>query len=461
MSEAIQGQMVEARKWAQEQFAAVSLGDVRLERRAVTLGERMALSPAASLPQQMEGHSSLMAAYRFLDNAQVRHETLEAPHWRQTRAQAAEQARVLLVQDITILDYSRYGDTMVGLGPVGDGRGKGLMLHSTLAVLPGTRQVMGLMHQQVFERKPHHGAKPRSRPKAERESRVWRESVEAIGAPGAQSQWVVVADSETDHTDFLLACRAQGLHFNVRLWRENRLMIQGEERVNLFESVRRWDAQVSKSITLAARRGQKAREARVQVSFGQVTLPVPRSEARLTVWIVHAWEEDAPAGVEKVEWFLASSLAVESGSEALERLEWYTTRWVVEDYHQCLKTGCAIEHRDLEQAARIKRLLGLLAVVAVRLLQLRDKARQQPDSPASTIADPLEVAILAAKVGAPVAEMTAVTFWRGVARLGGFLGRRRDGDPGWKTLWRGWQQLQLLVEGARLSATLSNGATCV
>jgi hypothetical protein len=89
----------------------------------------------------------------------------------------------------------------------------------------------------------------------------------------------------------------------------------------------------------------------------------------------------------------------------------------------------------------------------VRLLQLREDARLTPEAPASSAVEPLLVSLVAAKLKVSPAELTLRTFWRGVAQLGGFLGRHRDGDPGWKTLWCGWQQLELLAEGARLAAS--------
>jgi Transposase Tn5 dimerisation domain len=114
----------------------------------------------------------------------------------------------------------------------------------------------------------------------------------------------------------------------------------------------------------------------------------------------------------------------------------------VEEYHKALKTGCAMEQRQLRSAPGLLALLGLLAIVAVRLLQLRTLARTAPDTPASAVVEPelLETVIRAR--GGSAHQMTADQFWRAVAGLGGFLGRKGDGDPGWQTLWRGWQRLQ-------------------
>ncbi len=446
----------DARDWAEQQWRGVKLGDVRLERRAVEIGGRMAMLPGASLPQQMEGWAELKATYRLLDNAKANHEALSKPHWIATRKQATTKSVVLLVQDVTQLDYTRYANTMKGLGPIGDGNGRGLLLITTLAVAPQPRQVLGIAHQQVFKRKPIPEGEPRRRrPKKERESRVWGEAVQAIGTPPEGTCWIVVADRAGDNTDFLLTCRKVDADFNVRMAYEHRLVTDDGKPAYLLTTARSWPAVVGKTIEIRGRGGRPARRAHLLVSFGCVRLRVPKGESPLKVWVVRAWEVNAPPDVEPVEWVLATSVPVETAEDALERLDWYTARWVVEEYHQCLKTGCEIEHRDLEHADRIERLLGFLAPVAVRLLQLREDARLNPELPADTVADPLMVTILAAKLDLPAAKMTVQAFWHGVAQLGGFIGRRRDGPPGWKTLWRGWLYLDTLTQGARLAAALS------
>lgn len=127
---------------------------------------------------------------------------------------------------------------------------------------------------------------------------------------------------------------------------------------------------------------------------------------------------------------------------------------MVEDYHQGLKTGCRIEARHLHPAERLTRLLGLPAPIAVRLLQLRDLARRTPESAAIPCIDPTAVALIAAAGSLPTARVTVAAFWQEVARMGGYLARRRDGPPGWKTVWKGWLHLQTMLEGVHLAAHL-------
>ncbi len=104
----------------------------------------------------------------------------------------------------------------------------------------------------------------------------------------------------------------------------------------------------------------------------------------------------------------------------------------------------------METRHRLEACIGVLSVVAVRLLQLKLWARREPERPAAECASPLHVQVRGAYGKKPIASMTSREFWRDVARLGGFLGRKTDGEPGWQTLWRGWQQLEAMTLGAAL-----------
>ena len=136
-------------------------------------------------------------------------------------------------------------------------------------------------------------------------------------------------------------------------------------------------------------------------------------------------------------------------------MSWYTRRWIVEEFHKAWKTGCRAEERRLTQADRLVPLLGALAIVAVRLLTLRDAARRDGTAPADAPAAALKV--LAAKLQRPAECFESNrAFLRGVAQLGGFLARRSDGEPGWQTLWKGWSVLMTLVEGYELAQTITS-----
>ena len=455
--------ILSASEWAAQQWATADLGDRRRTQRAIEIGAKMAAHPDASLPNQMESRAALRGAYLLLNHPDISLDALLTPHCQATLRAAGQQPWVLMVEDTTELDYTAHPHTS-GLGPIGDGRGRGLLLHSTLAVLPDTRSVLGLAHAQVVRRTPA----PASRPHWTRsaESRVWEESARAIGRPPAGSVWVHVSDRGSDIFEYMAECLAQGQAFVVRAchnrllhWDADSLQAHQAEAHALIDYARSLSAQPGSAyrVTIAATKDQPAREVHLVLTWAPITFAPPsqapphvQQYGPLQVWVVRAWEAEPPAGVEPVEWILLTSLPVTTAADARRTTHWYECRWLSEDYHQCLKTGCRVEASQLDDAADLFRLLGFAAPIAVRLLQLRQAARHTPGVPASAVVDFLMVEVLARRQQTDAFSMTAAEFWRRVAQLGGHQGRRRDGDPGWRTVWRGWRYLSDLTEGARL-----------
>jgi hypothetical protein len=370
---------------------------------------------------------------------------------------------VLLVSDVTELDYSHHAGT-TGLGPVGNGRQQGLLVHSTLALTPHPRQVLGLACQQVVLRVPDRRTFTGSWARTP-EGLVWRNAVERLGPAPAGRRWVHVSDRGSDIYEYLAACQLQGVDCLVRAAKNRFLQAPADDEppAKLLDYARGLPAAPESgfALSLPARHQQPARDAELVLAWAPVEIPPPRYAPPviqqlppLQLSVVRVWEPNPPAGVKPLEWILLSSQPVTDLTGAHEKVDWYTARWLSEDYHQCLKTGCRVEASQLDDGRDLERLLGLLAPVAVRLLQLRQAARDTPDLPATALIDPLVVRVLAARQKLEPAQLTLALFWRAVARLGGHQDRRRDGPPGWRTLWRGWRYLSDLVEGARLAGAL-------
>lgn len=444
--------------WAERTFAAVDLGDRRRERRAVSIAASLMRHPDASLPQQLREPSALKAAYRLLDQADGTHTALCQPHWDDTRQQAGRQNVVLLVQDTTEVDYSHHPKT-AGLGPIGNGAGQGYLLQTVLAVLPEPRQVLGIAAQEPFLRQAQpKGQSCAQRRARERESQVWSRMAEAVGPPPEGSTWVHVGDRYSDIFDFLEACRQQGCDFLVRVAQDRRIEVEAGQVESLLTRVRGLPGCDERNLELPTRPKQPARTARVMLSFQAAILHPPAHSRRkppLSVWLIRVWEPNPPPEVsEPLEWILLTSVSTASVAAAWERAAWYCCRWLSEDYHQCLKTGCRLEQRHLQSYDALVRLLGFLALIAVRLLQLREIARLAPEQLAREVLPAELVRVVAHLANVPVDELTLERFWRTVARRGGHQGRKGDGPPGWKTIWRGWLEIQRLLEGIHLAAHL-------
>ena len=444
--------------WAAAQFEHVDLGDLRRTRRAARLAAQIAEHPAASLPTQTGVWRDTKAGYRLFDCEEVTFEALQTEHRRQVCVAAGQRPLILLIQDTTELDYTGHLG-VVDLGPIGDGRGRGFLLHSTLAVDPtAPGEVLGLADQQLFLREPAPAQETRTeRKRRKRESRVWPESVQRIGAPPSECRWVHVTDRGADDFAFFEACVAERLDYLTRVYQDRR-MAAGHEALAADDHLLQWARSLPawgrQAVELRRRPQRMPRVVELQVAFGAVTLFSPRLEPEgrtpVRCWLVRAWEPQTPPGETPLEWVLLTSVAVETAEQAREVTRWYGWRWLVEEYHKCLKTGCSAEARQLETRARLEACLGLLAIVAVRLLQLKFTARQTPERPALQAAPVDHVRVLAAYRHCRVEDWSVYEFWREVAKLGGFLARKRDGEPGWQTLWRGWQKLDLMTLGANL-----------
>jgi len=286
--------MLSALQWAEETFGSVHLGDVRRTQRAVAIACAIAQHPAASLPAQMPDEAALEATYRFLQTPDVTYEQLIEPHVAQTRAQASEQRQVLLIQDTTEVDYQQH-PTTTGLGPIGNGTHHGYLLQSVLAVVPQSRQVLGLMHQEPFLRQPApKGESKRQREQRERESQVWERSVQAIGTPADGVRWIHVGDRYSDMFSFLWLCRQQQCDFVVRAAQDRCVDLLVEQAdaplpprshhrpragqpaaakpQHLFEVMRSWSAVGEQDLHLEASKQTKARVAHVVLSFGCLRL---------------------------------------------------------------------------------------------------------------------------------------------------------------------------------------------
>ena len=450
-------ELLDAKSWAERTFGGVQLHDLRRTRRTVQAATRMAADPTGSLPAQMQTWKETKALYRLLDEPDVNFAALMQPHLQQTREQANTSAVVLLVQDTTDIDLS-HRRKISGVGQIGNERGRGFFVQTVLAVRPQTREVLGCMAQEPFVRIPAPQGEQRyqRRKREARETDVWMRQVHGIGTAEPGCMWVHVGDRGADMFPFFQACQATQTYFLVRAAQNRRVQQNEDEITYSLSSARAWPSQASRPLEVPARHGRQARATQLQLAFEQLTLLPPRHEPRagkdpITVWVIRVWEEQAPEGEEPLEWILVTSVPTTTLEHAWERVEWYRQRWLVEDYHQCLKSGCRMEERQLQSVDGLMRLLGLLSPLAVRLVQIREYARCEPERPAHEVIEPLMLAVLAERTGQSPLTITTGSFWVEVARLGGYLARRHDGPPGWRTIWKGWLLLQTLLEGAHLA----------
>lgn len=437
--------------WAEENFGESDFGDERLNKRVCIIAKKMAGLPEGSIPQQMDNWNDTKACYNFLSNSKLSHKKIQASHRKRvikiTNSEKAGKT-ILFLQDTSELDYSNLKSTEK-LGFIGNHHNKGLLFHSCLAVEADQTNpsVLGLANQQVWRRQnPSLNKKETKaeRNKRSRESEVWIRNLKAIGSPPKGCKWVSIGDRANDIFEFFDYSKRMGWETVVRV-SQNRCIEVDEERALLIDHMRSMESQGTTSIKVRKEKDTNFKEINLNIAWKEVRIQPPQRLGKkanpIVVSVIRCWNEE-----EDLEWIIYSSIPVHDVEEAIEKISWYSRRWIIEEYHKCLKTGCRIESSQLETAKSLENLLAVLGVIAILMLQLRNMARENVDKPASDFIGEEAVQIISKRYNQPI-NMNVRDFLRSVARLGGFLGRKSDGEPGWQTLWKGWLRLLDMLFG--------------
>jgi len=419
--------------------------------------EQLAAHPAQSLPQACGSWADTKAAYRFMASPKVTPQGIRDAHHFQVLARGRGLQRALLLQDTTDLDFTAHPHTE-GLGLLGGTKAQGFKVHSGLLV-SDTGVPLGLLTQSVWSRSAEDKGKSRDwrkRPLDEKESRKWTDCLTALEREwSANRRCVVIGDREADMYPLFVAPRPENTDLLVRAAYNRRI---DAEAHTLFQAVSAAPVAGERTLSLRSREGRPAREAVLAVRFTTVTLVPPPyykgQYAPVTLCVVEARELAPPAGEKALHWIILTTLVVTDFAEACQCLEWYSYRWMIEQYHRTLKSGCRIEALQLQTAARLQVALALYCLVAWRLLWLTYEARRVPQCSCATALQTHEWQALYCTIHRtpppppqPPSLREAV---RWIAQLGGFLARKSDGEPGVQTLWRGIQRLHDIAETWKL-----------
>jgi hypothetical protein len=443
--------------WPEEEFGTVQVFDQRLKHRLFTLAADFFAQPGELVPQASNGSAAkTKAAYRFLANPAVDMQRLLRPHREATIARLRAHPVILAVQDTTTLNYTAHPPE--GMGPINTTKDKavGLLLHDTMAFTPeGTP--LGLLNVQCWARDPTQAGqrhRRKERPIAEKESRKWLISYRAVAEVQklcADTLLVSVGDREADLYDlFHEAAQAPG---------NPKLLVRAERTRNrTVEQQQLWQRMSTEPVAgllevRVPRRGSRpARTARLQVRFAPVVLRAPQASKLqpVRVWAVYAREVGPGAAVkEPIEWMLLTTVKTESFEQARERLAWYSRRWGIEVYHRTVKSGCRIQDRRLHDSDSLEACLAIDLVVAWRVYWLTMMGRERPDLGCEQLLREEEWRVLSAWATGKMADTPprANQAMRWIGKLGGWLARGNQDNPGTTCVWRGLLRLPCMVQG--------------
>lgn len=211
-------------------------------------------------------------------------------------------------------------------------------------------------------------------------------------------------------------------------------------------------------VKVPKKRGQIEREATCEIKYSELCLTPPyyypdaksKELSPLKVFAILVKEVNPPSNSDPLEWMLITNIEIKSLEEAIEKISWYKKRWHIENFHKILKSGCNIEKSRLNHADKLEKLVTLMSIIATRIYEIKLTGRSDPDKLCTVVLNSEEWKILyqvtkkTSKIPETPPSCKEATLW--IAKLGGFLGRKNDGEPGSIVIWRGWQQLTSIIE---------------
>jgi IS4 transposase len=458
--------VVQDRTSLTEEMAGGHLGDERLNARRDRLIDVLTKYPDVGFPDACASDGELEALYRFLRNPRVSLDVVIEPHLHATRARCLALGEVLVIHDTTANVFTGE-QRRAGLTALGRQR-QGFWVHVALAVsADGLRVPLGLLSMAPFLQTRREPGCPRPRWRErfkdpDKASRRWSDAVAGLRPHfGTAVRAIHLMDREGDSYELFAALVEHGDRFVVRL-NHDRLVAPDTATTapRTLNGVLPRTVLCERTVSLSMRRrGRRSppslkkhpprdgRVATLHFAACGVVIKRPRGyghtpPATLAVHVVSVWEVGAPPGTTPVEWRLITTEPIDTVEQVTRIVDWYRTRWLIEEFFKCLKTGCAYEKRQLESLDTLLVALALLAPIAWQLLLLRHLARELGDAPAAMAVSPRQLAVLCAATIRPALSPMPTTreVLLAVARLGGHL--RQNGEPGWLVLMRGMQKLR-------------------
>ncbi len=458
-----------ARLWATKWFGRVAVEDARLRSRLILSGALLVSHPGVSVLQACGSWKASKGLYRLWSNPRLPVEAIREGVQEVTASSCEGLERILLIQDSTCLSFTAK-ERIQGLGLTNDHvKSRGLWMHWALA-LRENGTLLGVLDQQVWARAATQKGKAkqrRQRPFEEKESFKWVRGMrgarrlleqELEGSP--RPRVLHLQDREGDIFEVLTDIVQAGEEAVIRC-AQNRCAVDAQEReVGAHQAVRQSPLLGRKVLEIPRSSKHPARQARVQLRAVRLKVQPPKHRSAqergqpLELSLVEVWEANPPAGAERVHWMLWTTQRVETLKQAWQMVQTDMYRWSIEEVHLILKSAFRVEHLQLESVDRIQKALAMYLPMAVRLCSLKKLAVHEPQAPCTRVLSDEEWQTLwllthrrVPTAQTPVPTIRQVSQW--IGQLGGHLGRKGDGVPGVRTLWKGWRDLLLMTYAIR------------
>lgn len=442
-------------EWCDDELSTVDLGNKRLNERLKEIARGFSKHPSSPINQSSDDWISSKAAYRLFDNEKSSKENILRPHIQNTQNRMKSYQQVLVIQDTTTINYTSH-HAVSGLGNIGNEHAVGFMQHNVLTLSPEGLP-LGLIDQICWtrpEKQLQTKTKNKALPIEEKESYRWISSLETTTKrcpAGVES--ITICDRESDIYEFFDKAKILGAKVITRL-KHDRQLENSEQTVK--GHLQSQPVKTCYSFDVPKKKGSyPKRTVNVDVRYTSMTILPPNhidtqvENSSLKMNGILITETNPPNGVEPIIWYLLTNCPIENHKDAMQVVHWYQLRWLIEIYHKVEKSCCKVEDCRLESPERLQRYLALKSIIAWRILYMTYISRLEPEAPAQNILSDIEVFVLQGKINSDfqkkypkkkkiISIKSVRDAVRGIAGLGGFLGRAGDKEPGIITDWKGY-----------------------
>lgn len=460
--------ILSADEWAKEQFSGCDLGDKRRKKRLIEIATALCSRIGKSLSHCCQGDSALReGGYRFIRNDMVKASEIAQGIFTATYNKAQGREVLLAIEDTTTTSYTHEVD---GLGDTGgpiNSMTRGFHAHSILMVDGQTKETLGLIAQTRWIRNEEERGKSYKREERayeEKESFKWEKSSRQLAKrmQSGMSKVISVCDREADLYQYLSYKINNGQRFIIRSSQDRKLYEElGDSLQDAIESA---EILGEYPIPILQKGGRKSRTATLCLKSCHVEIAPPKRLSGtlnpLELNVVIATELDNKETEENLSWVLLTKEDVNNFVQARKVVEYYETRWRIEEFHKAWKSGAGVEAQRMQSADNIERMAVILSAIAVRLLQLkegleREELNNTENIPCRQVLSEDEFIVLwfaiqpkkGKKKRIPTQIPSLGWAYKAIAKLGGWADTKHLGRASWSTIWDGWFCLQERLAG--------------
>lgn len=462
----------------EEAFENSDLGDKRRVRRAIKVANQIdSKCEIKGVSALLNGHGELKSVSRLMKAPEVTPESLTGG-FMDINCKRITSSHVLLVEDTSEINFAWRNKSIKGLGPTCNGVAQGFFIHPVIIVEPTQDEVLGIAALSVLTREygqnTTEGEKHKNKDIAEKESYRWidvpRQGMERL-PEGIKK--TIVADREADIYDLFLSRQKGELGKDCELLirsAHNRKLSDGDGY--LHDIIESWDIQDTHVVKIDGNGKRKKREAVCSIRFGEVVIAIPKTQRNRKgkepiegIFVIDIREDNCEDTEEPIHWKLLTTWPVHTVKEAIEKIEWYRSRWVIEELFRILKSGYKVESVRFDDGKAIINWCAFRLLMAVKMLYIRTHREDENPGSAKEIFTDIELKVLEACESRLISSKSTIrrpekysTAWASllVAIMGGYQALPSAKPFGQTTLWRGLVSLEGAVIGY-LAATERSG----